>query len=253
MKPILAICLYFISWGSPLLAAAMYTVELDTTALLGHIAGPFSLAVQLAPGSGADDGNNIVVLSDFSLGGGSVLDDPIALGGVTGDLNTVVRLTDTNAINFFSQKMVIGNHLSFTGSLTTNMDAGGVADLLLIYVLDATGTPIPTLAGEFIDAVTIFSIDGPAPTVQTFAGDASRAPAGGSPGVMIPAPVTTAVPEPITSPGVAFVFFLSIALSHLRCRRHLDGCRTLPPSCVMTQGNSPLDRHGPQVSRLPGR
>ena len=70
----------------------MYQVSLDTSALG---AGVFGLDVQLTDGSGTDDGNSTVTLSNVNFGGGSAIGAPTLAGGATGDVIAGASLTDS--------------------------------------------------------------------------------------------------------------------------------------------------------------
>src|SRR5947209_858134 len=68
-------------------AGVVYDVSLNTSPLIGHAAGPFSLAFQFNDGSGAGDSNNTAILSAFQFGaGGSASGLPSLFGGASGSL-----------------------------------------------------------------------------------------------------------------------------------------------------------------------
>lgn len=177
--------------------ALSFNISIDTTPLIGHPAGPFSLEFQLTDGSGLDDANNTAVLSSFNFGTGSAAGSPTLLGGTSGDLNTSVTLIDNSFLNQFLQQFTPGNTLSFTLALTTNVDVGSTPDLFSLAILDSTGSEIPTLDG-FVDAFALVNIDSTTPTLQTFASDATRTPVAGGNPILISQPQTSAVPEPGT-------------------------------------------------------
>ena len=180
-------------------AAAIYGISMNTSPLIGHSAGPFSLEFQLNDGIGIGDANNTAVLSNFMFGGGSASGSPSLTGGASGNLSSTITLTDSSFFNQFIQGFTPGNTLSFQLSLTTNVDSGGTPDQFSFAVLDHTGTEIPTLAGSFFDVFVQIDIDSANPLVHTFASDTARSPAGGGGSINIAAPqVTTAVPEPGT-------------------------------------------------------
>src|ERR1035437_245012 len=75
-------------------AGVVYDVALNTTGLVGHPAGPFSVAFQLTDGSFVGDENNTVVINNFQFGGGGVSGSATTLGSISGDLSSSVTLTD---------------------------------------------------------------------------------------------------------------------------------------------------------------
>ncbi len=73
MKPPTLLLLILVSFAMLPRAAradAIYNVSLDTSSLIGNAAGPFSLDFQFNDGSGTNDGNNTVTLTNFAFGGG---------------------------------------------------------------------------------------------------------------------------------------------------------------------------------------
>lgn len=156
-------------------AAALFTVSLDTSALVGDPAGPFALDFQLTDGSGGGDGNNTAVVSNFNFHGGNWA-GPAS-----------VSLTDNSFFTDFSQTFAAGSALSFNVSLTTAVDAGPTPDRFTFALLDKDGFEIPTLgfANEFV-GVDLNSAD---PTIETYSSDPLA-------GINIPAPTITPVPEP---------------------------------------------------------
>ena len=160
-------------------------VSVSTSALIGHPAGPFSLAVALTNGDGLASGSSTVKLSNFKFGGGKPLADSVTVGGANGSLETSVTLTTTSFLGLFVESFAAGTRLEFTLSLSAK---GGqsVRDRVTIYILDASGTPIGTLApsGDFLIGIDLTSED-PAP--QVFGSDTSRSPFVGNP-ISIPPP-----------------------------------------------------------------
>src|SRR6266852_3980540 len=130
-------------------ATSLYTVSLNTAPLIGHSAGPFYLAFQLADGTGTGDGNNAAVLSDFQFGGAGAPfgPSPVLFGSAFGDLSSTVILTDSAFPNFFAQSFTPGSTISFLLDLTINIDDGDIPDEFTFSILDRTLTPIPTMAG----------------------------------------------------------------------------------------------------------
>lgn len=190
------------------------TVSLDTTRLVGSVAGPFQLSFQFNDGSGLGDGNNTVTLSNFAFGGGSAVGPATEIGGSTGDLSTSVVLTDTNFFNYFAEGFTPGATLSFRIDATTNIDAGPIPDAFSFAILDNTGSELPTLgfASQFLE----LDIDSATPSPQVFASDPTQAPvAGGNPlSIAAPqvAPVNTnSVPEP-SSAALLIAGFFGIGL-----------------------------------------
>src|SRR6202030_717527 len=81
-------------------ATATIHVTVNTTPLIDHPAGPFSMALAMTDGNGIGDGNNTVTLSDVDFGGGAATGDPVTFGGVTGSLASGIVLTDSAFLHF---------------------------------------------------------------------------------------------------------------------------------------------------------
>lgn len=186
-----------------LASANTVTVSLDTSALIGHPAGPFSLDFQLTDGSATGDGNNTFTLTDFMFDTGSPSGSPSLTGGASGDLSTGVTLTDSSFLSEFSQGFDPGNSLSFALQFTANLDPGGIPDEFAFEILDNTGTALPStsFATLFFDSQLVIDIDSSNPTVQTFATDNTIAPPGGGDPIGLGAPTIT--PGSPTPPGTA--------------------------------------------------
>src|SRR5579859_8130563 len=90
------------------LASTMFAVTLDTSPLIGHPAGPFSLNFQFTDGQGTGDANNTVTLSSFAFGGGSAAGGPSLTGGASGSLGSGVVLTDSAFFNAFTEGFTPG-------------------------------------------------------------------------------------------------------------------------------------------------
>jgi len=178
-------------------AGVIYSISINTAPLIGHPAAPFALEFQLNDGKGTGDANNTAMLTGFSFGGGGPSGSPTLTGGATGNATSGITLTDSSFYNELVQGFTPGSILTFQLSLTTNVDTGGTPDQFSFAFLDKTATEIPTLA-SFVDVFVQIDITSANPTVQTFASDMSRGPAGGGSPINIAAPVVALVPEPTT-------------------------------------------------------
>jgi len=176
--------LYFPNEGS---AASIFTVTMDTTSLVG-VTG-LAIDFQLVDGDGA--ANSSVVLGEFDFGvGGQAIGVPLLIGGATGNLDTMITLTDTGFFNAFTQEFAAGTLLSFTVTLTADGIGLPAPDRFAFSVLDSAGFPIPTtgLADEFV------GLDLIAPLTWSTAGtDPARTTIQLEPPIVQPAEV---VPEP---------------------------------------------------------
>jgi hypothetical protein len=172
---------------------ATLDVSLDTSSLIGHAAGPFSIAFQLTDGNGYGDANNTATITNFMFGGGKPSGSATVLGGAGGSLGSSVILDDSQFLNFFTQSFVPGTYLAFRIVVTTNMDTGGIPDGLSFSILDSTGTEIPTLGGPSLNVFLSLDLNTPTPTLTNFASDPSRPPKAGGPPVAIPTPTVTPV------------------------------------------------------------
>ena len=196
----LALGLAFAAWSVPTCRAGnvVYDVSMVTSPLIGDIAGPFSLAFEFTDGSGTGDGNNTALLSNFQFGsGGSASGAPTLFGGATGDTSSGITLIDNSFFNALVQPFNPGSSLSFVLNTTTNVDVGDTPDEFSFFILDNTGSPIPTVG--LVGAFLVLDITSSSPTPQSFASDPTQAPAGGGDGITIAAPQdTSAIPEPGT-------------------------------------------------------
>jgi hypothetical protein len=175
-------------------AAILYQVTLDTSPLIGHAAGPFSIDFQFNDGEGIGDANNTVTLSNFQFGGGGSVGSPLLSGGASGSVSGTVTLIDSSFFNAFTQQFTPGSALGFLLGLTTTVDPSGTPDQFSFAILDSTGFELPTLG--LFDIFLVIEIDSAQPLAQAFASDPSRAPnAGGGP-INLGAPVVTEIPEP---------------------------------------------------------
>lgn len=187
----LALACAAVALASPVLRAQVaFDFHLNTSSLIGHPSGPFYLDFQLNDGSGLGNGNNTATLSLFNFHGGGALPDINTFGGVTGNLSSIVTLTDTSFFNEFFQAFTPGASLDFRFELTTVVDAP-TPDLFAFSILDQNLFSLPTFSPA--DAFVTIDITGPNPLVQAFAGNAT-APGG----IGIPTPEVVPVPEPST-------------------------------------------------------
>lgn len=181
-------------------AAVIYGVNMDTTGLSGHPAGPLSVMFQMTDGSGTGDGNNTATITDFQFGGGSPSGSPVLAGDASGSLGSVVSLTDSSFLNMFMQTFTPGLSLAFRVTLTTNVDAGGVPDQFSFSILDSSGAALPTrgLGMIGLDSFMTVDIDSDTPQARAFAADMFRFPEAGGPAIDLAAPAVQVVPEPQT-------------------------------------------------------
>jgi hypothetical protein len=185
--------------GSIAEAQIQFQVKLNTSSLIGNPAGPYSLDFQLNDGSGWGDGNNIASISDFQFGGGSATGWGTATGGAMGNLASTITLNDTNSLlNEFYQGFTAGSWLSFTVSLSTQVDAGPTPDRFSFAILDNS---LMNLATQSLGTDTFIEVDinSGNPTVFAF----------GSADQTIGAPTVTPVPEASTY-GLAGVALLGL-------------------------------------------
>jgi hypothetical protein len=194
-------------------ASLIFHVVLDTTPLIGHPAGPFSLEFQLNDGSGTNDGNNTALLSDFDFHGGSPVGMATLIGGASGDLSSHVVIGDSDFLNEFFQEFVPGPLVSFTVELSLNVDAGPQPDQFSFAILDCTLVEIPTQGPA--DALIVTDITA-APVVQTFAGDAGRPTSCSGDPIFLQAP---RIAEPAPTALLLIALFALIA-ARAKARRH---------------------------------
>jgi len=198
IKRLAAACLVPIALAAtgPANANVLYTVSLDTSSISGA-AGDFGLAFQLNDGSGLGDTNNVVKLSNFNFGGGSAAGCPANCaftGGASGDASTTITLTDNDFFNSFAERFTPGSSLSFLLDMTTNLDAGGVADLFGFSIL-INGNAIATSDDLGADTFLSVNFDSPNLVPATFA--ALGGPGSlGAPQVAVAPPPNGNVPEP---------------------------------------------------------
>lgn len=191
-------------------AITSYKVSLDTSSLVGNPSAPFYLDFLLIDGSGLDDGNNTVTVSDFQFGGGNAVGSATATGGASGDLASGITLVDTEFFNDIYQEFAPGSWLSFLVSLTGNVDSGGTPDLFSFSILDSDLFAIPTEAFDWSDSLLEITLDGSATSIEAYAG------VDGFDG--IGAPNVSAVPEGSTY-GICFVSMFALFIA----KRKLEG------------------------------
>lgn len=192
-------CLFLARPARAAAATASYTVSINTAPLVGHPAGPFSILIAFTDGSGVADSNNTVLINQVDFGGGSGLGDATLFGSVSGALESGVNITDVSPLNFFSESFSPGQFLRFTLTLTTGDDDGGTPDRITLYILDASGNPIPTLSPS-ADFLLGSDLGSTFPLPTAFGTDATRSPSAGNP-ILIDAPIVTPVDKvpPTTS------------------------------------------------------
>lgn len=164
-----------------------YSVSINTSGLGG---GLFALDFQLTDGSGSNDANSLVTLTNFNFGTGAASGAPVLSGGASGDTVVGVSLVDSSFFNQFLQNFTAGNAVTFTLGLALAVDAGPTPDLFSLAIIDVNGTgvEIPTTGPLGVEFLTYDSNGGP-PVPY------------GEPGGAPPPPVislVTTVPEPAT-------------------------------------------------------
>lgn len=170
-------------------AQIQFNVQLDTSSLVSNPSGPFTLDFQLNDGSGTGDANSWATISNITFGGGSASAGTAwTIGGASGDLGSSVTLNDSDPLlNDFTQGFTPGSWLSFTVSLSTNVDAGGTPDEFSFAILDGNFFNLPT-ASLGSDTFVQVAIDSANPSILTAA----------SLDGTIPSPTVTPVPEAST-------------------------------------------------------
>ena len=181
-------------------------------------------------GAGIGDSNNIVTLSAIDFDGGSALGNPVVFGGLTGSLETGISLTDSSFVNLFTEQFAPGLALSFTLTLTNNDNPNGIPDGLTIFLVDASGVPLPTMAPAG-DYFLTSALESGGPVFDAYGSDQSRAPYVGNP-VSIPAPTISAVSSVPEPPTVYLIGagFLALAASRKKWSgNHGSGARKHRP------------------------
>jgi hypothetical protein len=175
--------------SGPRLAAAAtttYDIQINTAALVGHPAGPFSLQFALTDGSSIGDSTNTITVTDVNFGGGTAIGEPFRWGGAAGSLENSVTITDTAVLNLFSEAFIPGKTLRFSLIATIRDDRSGIPDRLSVFLIDSLGARVPTRApaGDYFYALDIGWSFG---AQERFASDPARAPSIGDP-IVIDAP-----------------------------------------------------------------
>lgn len=186
--------------------AFLFSVSLETTPLIGHVAAPFFIEFQLNDGSGTGDGNNTALLSNFQFDIGAPVGSATFIGGASGDLDSNIVLAEDGFFNQFIQEFMPGNTLSFDVDLSTSIDLGPQPDQFTFAILDCTGVEIPTTGPG--DPLLAVDIDSATPTVRTFGGDASRSPGCGGPPIPLETPTVVPAPAAFGLLGIGFISLL---------------------------------------------
>jgi hypothetical protein len=183
--------------------AETFQFALDSSELVGHPIGSYSFLLSLTDGSGFGDANSTIVLSNISLGGGSITGDPFIFGGASGSLMTTISVTDSASLSLFIQDFAPGNVISFLFEVSSLQGTLSLPDRLSFSILDNAGVPLPTLApfGDYFLGIDLSSVG---PVITVYGSDASRLPSEGGP-IFIPAPTVTPIPEPSSTYVVACV------------------------------------------------
>ena len=176
-------------------ANVVYNVSLNTIAISGT-AGVYGLAFSFTDGSGLNDGNNTVTLSNFTFGGGGSVGVGGLIGGASGNLGSSVVLVDSSFFNAYTQGFTPGSSLSFQLDATTNLDPGGTPDSFGFSILSSGSSILTTdiLGSNFLS----FDIDSANPTPAVFATDSASNVVLAAPSVSPAGPGPGKVPEPGT-------------------------------------------------------
>jgi hypothetical protein len=118
-------------------------------------------------------------------------------------LESSIVLVDSQPVNLFAQTFTPGDTLTFTLTLTTNVDSGDVPDGFVFYILDRTGTSIPTFQGPPLNELLAVYLTSANPSVQTFATNPTQAPAAGGSPINITPQINVQSPPP----GLSFAVY----------------------------------------------
>src|SRR4030095_11194541 len=101
--------------SAPLSRAASFHLSVDTSPLVGNLAGPFYINFQLNDGAGGGSPNNTVTIQNIQFRGGSAVGTPLTTcpGGSSGNLSSSVSISDSELFNQFMQQFEPGTTLSF--------------------------------------------------------------------------------------------------------------------------------------------
>ena len=184
-----------LAFGGVVQANVVYNVSLNTSTISG-VAGVYGLAFSLTDGSGLNDGNNTITLSNFAFGGGSSAGGGGSIGGASGNLGSSVVLVDSSFFNAYTQGFTPGSSLSFQLDATTNLDPGGTPDSFGFSILSSGSAILTTdiLGSNFLS----FDIDSANPTLAVFATDSASNVVLAAPSVSPAGPGPGKVPEPGT-------------------------------------------------------
>ncbi len=197
---LLSLCLGALLASAGAFADSLYSVNVDTSSLLGTFA---QLAFDLIYGSGP---SNTVTISGFSSDG--ILGSVFPTGLVSGALPATVTLADSSS-SFFNEyltDLTLGTTFSFTLDSTTNgPDSTSIPDALSVFLLDpSSGLPLfATSDPTGADSLFTLNIDGtPEGDLGVYTATVSATPGSGGP---------NAAPEPRTSillaGGLAFLIW----------------------------------------------
>ncbi len=221
MSYCLSVCLLAFVASTASATTVSYEVTIDTTPLIGHPAGPFSLDFQFTDGSGMGNANNIVTLSDFGFGGGSVVGTNMLTGGASGDIESILTLTDSSFFNEAQQRFIPGSSLTFRLTETGNVESGGTPDEFSATILDSSGAGLPSSAPN--GALLLSDINSPYPAVLPFSTSSTDTPVAGGPPISIAAPTVTFAVSPVPEPSsfwlVATTLIVLVPVSLLRRER----------------------------------
>ena len=207
-------------------ATIVYHVSLNTTPLIGNVAGPFSIDLQLVGNQGT-----AVTVSLITFGGGSQTGVGNCFFNCTGDLSTVVSMNAASGFfNEFYQTFAPGASLLFDVAFANVIPPPGGGpngpDAFSFAILDSSLNEIPMQAGNG-SFLTISLDSATSPTVMLNSNDPSGSPVIG----VINAPSVTSVsgiPEPgsIWLAGAALVLLAALyqgrQLQSLNAERNME-------------------------------
>lgn len=187
-----------------------YLVDINTSALVGNSAGPFSLDLQ--SNWGFNNPVSPITLSNFTFTGGSLTGSAtVAHGSPTGDLSSSLVFTanTANPLNEIFQQFTGGvTDIKFNLSLTTT-SAVLTPTSFSAAILDGSTFNIFTTAPDGSDSMVFASIDGINTTISAY-----NSTVAGSTTTGVTA-LVTAIPEPSAYAGILGACALTAGL----CRR----------------------------------